>query len=157
MTTSQEQSTAMPPWLNRIMSGLLRSPLHWPISKTIMLISFTGRKSGNVYTTPISYARQGDTVTAFTRSRWWRNLDSGAPVMLRIKGKEYQGQATAEAEDRQAIAEGLRGFLHSVRFDARIYGVEFDDDGQPNWEDVQRAAEKVTMIRVQLNGTNGQS
>jgi hypothetical protein len=146
----------MPSWLNRLMSGLLRSPLHWPISRTIMLITFTGRKSGKAYTTPISYARQGDVVTAFTRSRWWRNLDGGAPVTLRIKNKEFQGQAAAEAEDRQAIAEGLRGFLRSVRFDARIYGVEFDDDGQPNWQDVQQAAEKVTMIRVQLKGANGQ-
>lgn len=99
--------------------------------------------------------REGDTVTAFTRSRWWRNLDGGAPVTLRIKNKEYQGLASAVPEDREAIAEGLRSFLQSVRFDARIYEVEFDQDGQPNWEDVRRAAERVTMIRVQLNGASG--
>jgi hypothetical protein len=151
---SQQESTAMPSWLNRVMSGLLRSPLHGLVSRTIMLITFTGRKSGKVYTTPISYSRQGDQVTAFTRSRWWRNLIGGAPVTLRIKNKELQGWATAEADDRQAIAEGLRDFLRSVRFDARVYQVNFDEDGQPNWEDVQRAADKVIMIRVKLNGGN---
>jgi hypothetical protein len=151
---SQQESTAMPSWLNRVMSGLLRSPLHGLVSRTIMLITFTGRKSGKVYTTPISYTRQGDLVTAFTRSGWWRNLDRGAHVTLRIKNKEFQGWATAEAKDRQAIAEGLRDFLRSVRFDARVYQVNFDEDGQPNWEDVQRAADKVIMIRVKLNGGN---
>lgn len=152
---SQQQSASMPSWLNRVMSGLLRTPLHGLVSKTIMLISFTGRRSGRVYTTPISYVRQGDMVTAFTRSKWWRNLDGGAPVTLRIKNREYQGQATAEADDRETIAAGLRDFLRSVRFDAKVYQVNFDEDGQPNWEDVRRAAERVTMIRVQLNGANG--
>jgi hypothetical protein len=75
-------------------------------------------------------------------------------VTLRIKNKEFQGWATAEAKDRQAIAEGLRDFLRSVRFDARVYQVNFDEDGQPNWEDVRRAAERVTMINVELNGGN---
>jgi hypothetical protein len=142
----------MPPWLNRIMSGLLRSPLHGVVSKTIMLISFTGRKSGKVYTTPISYYRDNDTVTAFTSSKWWRNLDGGAPVTLRIKNKEYQGQAEAIADDNETVAQELMAFLRVVRFDARFYQVTFDDDGEPNWEEVQRAAERVTLIRTRLDG-----
>lgn len=144
----------MPSWFNRIMSGLLRTPLHRPVSKTIMLITFTGRKSGKIYTTPISYAREGDKVTAFSRSKWSRNLGGGAPVTLRIKNVEYSGQANLIADDKAAIAEGLRSFLRLVRFDARIYGVKFDKNGEPIWEDVQRAAEKVSMIQVQLNGAS---
>ena len=149
---SQQESTTIPPWVNRMMSGLLRSPFHFVVSRTIMLITFTGRTSGKTYTTPISYARDGDVVTAFTGAKWSRNLTGGAPVTLRIKNKEYTGWADAIADDKAAVAEGLRDFLRVVRFDARIYGVNFDDDGEPNWEDVQRAAQRATMIRVQLNG-----
>ena len=147
---SQQESASIPSWLNRVMSGLLRSPLHGLVSKTIMLISFTGRKSGKIYTTPISYYRKGDLVTAFTRARWSKNLTGGAPVTLRIKNVDYQGQANIVSEDKAAVAEGLRDFLRAVRFDARFYQVTFDDDGEPNWEEVQRGAEQVTMIRVQL-------
>ena len=148
---SQQESTTMPPLVNGLMSGLLRSPLHGVVSRSIMLISFNGRKSGKRYTTPISYARDGDVVTAFTRAKWSRNLAGGAPVTLRLKNKQCQGQADIVTDDTAAVAEGLRDFLRVVRFDARFYQVEFDDDGEPNWEDVQRAAQWVAMIRVQLN------
>ena len=152
---SQQESTSFPPILNRIMRALLRSPLHFVASRSVMLITFTGRKSGRGYTTPISYAREGDLVTAFTGARWWKNLSGGAPVTLSIKNREYQGQADVVAEDKEAVARGLQAFLRRVRFDARFYNVEFDADGEPNWEDVRRAAERCVMLRVQLDLDGG--
>jgi hypothetical protein len=35
----------------------LRSPLHGILSKNFLLINFTGRKSGRVFTTPVSYSQ----------------------------------------------------------------------------------------------------
>ena len=134
------------------MSALLRSPLHGMASRSVMLITFTGRKSGKTYTTPISYTRDGDLITAFTGAKWWRNLAGGVPVTLQIKNKEYQGQANVVADDKEAVAQGLQTFLRKVRFDARFYQVKFDDDGDPNWDDIQRAAQRVVMLRVQLDG-----
>ena len=147
---SEQKSTTIPPVINRIMSGLLRSPVHGMASRTVMLITFSGRKSGKVYTTPISYMLEGEVVTAFTGAKWWRNLVGGVPVTLNIKNKEFQGRADVVADDKQAVADGLRAFLRKVRFDARFYQVKFDDDGEPNWEEVQRAAERVVMLRVRL-------
>ena len=120
--SDQERST-VPPLLNHFMSAVLRSPLHPMASRSVMLITFTGRKSGKTYTTPISYARDGDLVTAFTGARWWRNLEGGAPVTLFIKRQELQGWALPVAEDKQAVADGLQAFLRQVRTDARFYGV----------------------------------
>jgi hypothetical protein len=149
---TQDESTTISPLLNRIMSAMLRSPLHHVVSRSIMLITFTGRKSGKTYTTPISYTRDGDQVTAFTGARWSKNLEGGAPVTLDIKNKEYHGQADVVADDKEVVAESLRTFLSKVRSDARFYQVNFDDDGEPNWEDVQRAAQDCVMLRVKLNG-----
>lgn len=130
---------------------MLRSPLHRIVSRSIMLITFTGRKSGKSYTTPISYLRDGDMVTAFTGANWSRNLIDGAPVTLNIKNKEYQGQADVVADDKRAVAESLQNFLRTVRSDARFYQVKFDDDGEPNWDDVQRAAQRCVMLQIKLD------
>jgi deazaflavin-dependent oxidoreductase (nitroreductase family) len=85
---------------------LLRSPLHGLISRRILLITFTGHKSGRVYTTPTEYVQQGDTVTLFTqKSRiWWKNLRGGAPVTLRLRGRDVPGTANAfTQEDRPLL------------------------------------------------------
>ena len=43
--------------------------------------------------------------------------------------------------------------MRQIRSDARIYGVKYDADGEPNWEDVRRAAERCVLIRVKLGQT----
>ena len=43
-----ENKTTIPPAVNAGMRFILRSPLHGMVSKTITLISFTGRTSGKV-------------------------------------------------------------------------------------------------------------
>ena len=149
---SEQESSTIPPFFNRLMSGLLRSPLHGVASRSVMLITFTGLKSGKSYTTPISYLREGYRVTAFTHAPWYRNLAGGAPVTLNIKNKDYAGQADVVVEDKGVVAEALQNFLRTVRSDARFYQVNFDDDGDPNWDDVQRAAQSTIMIRIQLAG-----
>ena len=153
---SEQESPTIPPLLNKFMSLTLRSPLHGMVSKSIMLITFTGRKSGKIYTTPISYTRDGNLVTAFTGAKWSRNLIGGAPVTLNIKNKEYQGQAQL-IQDKEDVAKNLRTFLNKVRSDARFYKVRFDEDGRPNWEDVQKAAQRSDMLQIQLGEANSNS
>src|SRR5512146_37021 len=112
------QTTTIPPFVNRTMKFVLRSPAHGMVSKTILLITFTGRKSGKTYTTPVSYSQSGDQVTVFTHANWWKNLSSGAPVSLRLRGRELKGLAEPVAADKQAIAAGLSAHLRKVTSDA---------------------------------------
>jgi deazaflavin-dependent oxidoreductase (nitroreductase family) len=132
------------------MKFVLRSPVHGMVSKSVMLITFTGRKSGRTYTTPVSYSQDGDQVTIFTHTTWWKNLRSGAPVTLCIRGRDLQGLAEPVAEDEQAVAAGLATHLRKVPSDARYYAVTFDDYGNPRAEEVEKAALTVVMIRIRL-------
>jgi hypothetical protein len=89
-------------------------------------------------------------VTVFTHGGWWKNLRGGAPVTLRIRGRELQGLAQPVAEDKQAVAAGLAAHLRKVSSDARYYQVTFDDHGDPKAQEVEKAAQSVVMIRIQL-------
>src|SRR5450432_3938186 len=86
--------------INPMMRLLLRSPFHFLQSKSLMLITFTGRKSGRRFTTPVRYVRVADTVRCFTspENLWWRNLRGGAAVSLRIQGKEQPYWATIQGD-----------------------------------------------------------
>jgi hypothetical protein len=144
------QTPTVPPIVNRTMKFMLRSPMHGMVSKTVLLITFTGCKSGKTYTTPVSYSQDGDWVHIFTHATWWKNLCGGAPVTLRLRGREVQGIAEPVAGDKQAIAAELSAHLRKVPSDARYYGVTFDDHGNPSAEQVEQAVQSVVMICVRV-------
>ena len=136
--------------LNTTMKGLLRSPLHSLASKTVLLNTFTGRKSGKTYTTPVSYSTQGDFIVVVTPSNWWKNLVGGAPVTLRLRGRDCQGIAEPIAEDKAAVSDGLLHHLEQAPGDAKFYGVSLDAARRPNPEQVAQAAQKLVMVRIHL-------
>ncbi len=144
------QTPTVPPFVNRAMKFVLHSPVHGMVSKTVLLITFTGRKSGKSFTTPVSYSQTDDQVFIFTHAAWWKNLRSGAPVTLCLQGREVRGLAEPVAEDKQAIAAGLTAHLRKVPSDARYYGVTFDNNQNPRADEVMKAVQTVVMIRIQL-------
>jgi hypothetical protein len=144
------QAQSVPPFVNKAMKFILRSPVHGMVSKSVLLISFTGRQSGITYTTPVSYSQHDDQVTIFSHANWWKNLRGGAPVTLRIQGRDLHGMAEPVAENKQTIAAGLAAHLQKVPSDARWYGVSLDKHGNPGTEEVEKAVQTVVMIRIQL-------
>ncbi len=144
------QTPTVPPIVNSAMRFILRSPMHGMVSNSILLITFTGRKSGRTYSTPVSYSQHDGQVVVFTHATWWKNLRSGTPVTLRIRGRDLQGLPEPVAEDKQAIAAGLAAHLRQVPSDARYYGVTFDDAGIPRAEEVAKAVQSVVMLRIRL-------
>jgi F420H(2)-dependent quinone reductase len=88
---------------NRIVRGLLRSPLHRLASGRLALITVTGRRSGRRYTIPVAYSQEGERVSIEVgwpeRKVWWRNLTGeGGPVRLLVEGRELRGHAVATKE-----------------------------------------------------------
>ena len=144
------QIPTVPPFVNNAMKFVLRSPVHKMVSKFTLLITFTGRKSGKTYTTPVSYSQFGDQVYIFTHASWWKNLCGGAPVTLTIRGQEFKGWAEPVAEDKDAIATWLSTHLREVPSDAKYYSVTLDEQGNPKADEVKQAVHTVTMIRVRL-------
>ncbi len=46
--------------MDRFVSAVLNSPFHRVMSGSICLVRYTGRRSGNQFTTPTQYAQDGD-------------------------------------------------------------------------------------------------
>jgi hypothetical protein len=92
---------------NQLVRGLVSSPLHPLVSRRLTLITVTGRRSGKEYTLPVEYKRDGDRVTIPVmwpqRKLWWRNLQDGAPVRLRLRGSDRSGSARAEVAADGAV------------------------------------------------------
>jgi len=138
--------------LNPFVAMLLRSPLHGLMSRDVMLLTVTGRRSGRRYTIPVSYLRDADRVRCVTGREvtWWRNLRGGADVTLRIAGEERRGRAEAVAGDTERIERALGDFLTRLPRDAVYYDVGLDAAGRPLAADVRRAAEHVVPIEITL-------
>jgi hypothetical protein len=139
--------------INPLMIALLKSPLHRLMSRDVMLITVTGRRSGRSYTRPVSYRREARTVRCFTRSdtAWWRNLRGGARVSLRIRGEDQRGQADAISGDPKRIADALTSFLARVPRDAAYYDIALDSNGKPDPADLERAAHDVVLVEIALD------
>jgi deazaflavin-dependent oxidoreductase (nitroreductase family) len=138
-------------WFNPIISFLLRSPLHRLVSGNMMLVSYTGRKSGKAYSTPVNYYRvQGGLSTNSLRDRtWWRNLRGGQPVTLRLQGRDVQARGEVFESD-ESVATALYEALACAPKYARYLNVGLEADGTPRRGDVAEAANSRVVVKFHL-------
>ena len=149
--TAREHTTYTPPrWFNGAISWILRSPMHALVSKDMMLITVTGRKTGTEYTLPVSYAREGDIVICSAdRSRgWWKNVRSGDTVTLQLCGRKVPGRAKVISEDKEALIKGMETMLVQVPRDAKHVDVRLDENNRPLAEDLVRATDFRIIIEI---------
>ena len=146
-----------PAWLFRAMNagmkGALRSPLGKRIGQTLALITFKGRKSGKVFTTPVGYHLEGNTVHIFAlpESKWWRNLlDGGATVGVNIAGRKAKGWGEVIDDPGEKAHAAKPYFEKQGAAAARMLGVDLDPSGQNDLARYERAAEKLVLVRVTL-------
>ena len=137
---------------NSFISWVLRSPLHGFLSDGMMLITFSGQKTGKKYTIPVGYFWKDGCLWILTsRNRtWWRNLQGGAVVDLLLKRKQVSGFAVTE-HDEENVAELLVVYLAQIPQAARGLKVQVEN-GKPNTEDITRLAKERLFVRVGLAG-----
>jgi deazaflavin-dependent oxidoreductase (nitroreductase family) len=95
--------------VNVPMRTVLGMPFPTPLGGNLMLISYTGRKTGKAYRQPVSYARDGDVLLTPGGGRWTLNLRDGRPVRLRLRGRDVS--ARPELVTDPAEVERLLGVI----------------------------------------------
>lgn len=136
--------------VNPAMRLLLCSPLHFMMSSSVLLITYEGRRSGRRFTTPLRYVRDGDVVRCFTSgdTQWWRNLQGGREVRLRVRGNNARYLARVVEEDTETTRAQLASYLEQFPGDAGYHGVGLDGNRKPLAEDLDRAARDSKVVEA---------
>ncbi|GIH64316.1 MULTISPECIES: hypothetical protein [Microbispora] len=93
----------------------LRASPRWGglISRRLTVVTYTGRRSGRTFSTPVAFRRAGDTVTIGVQlpdaKTWWRNfLGEGGPISLQLDGVERTGHAVARRDEAGRVTVTVR-------------------------------------------------
>ena len=88
---------------NPLIRTVLRSRLHWLLSRWLVLLTWKSRKSGRQRTTPLSYVRDGSAVYLTTAERWSADLIEVVPVRVRLDGRWYDGHAGVVSDRNESM------------------------------------------------------
>jgi hypothetical protein len=90
---------------SRLVAAILRSPLHRLLDRRLIVLSYTGPRSGRRISLPVAYARDFDDLVVFVArhddKRWWRSFRDGWPVTVRLQGRELAGRGRIVTADRR--------------------------------------------------------
>jgi hypothetical protein len=137
--------------VNPILRFLLRSPVLGPARKQLMVVSFTGRKTGRQYTFPLSAHRIGNDLYALTAAPWQQNFRDGAAVQVLHDGKTTTMRGEL-IQDRSVVADLYRRCSESygVKGAQRMIGLKFREQRIPTLEEFTEAVERDHLAAIRL-------
>ena len=138
--------------LNPLIVAILRSPVHWLLSRGLMLVTITGRRTGRRYTIPVGYHELSDAIVvlvsdAANRS-WWRNFQQPGLVQLRVRGRIVPARAQVLPVDDPEFRRRAEQSFRRARFISRIFGIEFDPARGLTPEQVKSLGEYAVIVRM---------
>jgi hypothetical protein len=137
--------------VNPVLGFLLRTPLAGPARKQLMVLSFTGRKTGRPFTLPVSAHVIDNDLYALTGAVWKQNFRDGAPAQV-----VYDGKSTAMRgeliTDRAVVADLFKRCADSygVRRAQTMIGLKFRDRRIPTLEEFGEAVDRMKLGAVRL-------
>jgi deazaflavin-dependent oxidoreductase (nitroreductase family) len=131
------------------MKTLINSPLHPLLGGSFAVITVTGRKTGNLITTPINTVCIEGVLTVISlRSRtWWRNLRSGSLASLRQAGQSYPMRAEV-VETPEDVSTWLKKYFSHFPGHAKYYQIRPEPDGKPDRQALEQVARERVIIHL---------
>lgn len=142
--------------VNPVVCWLLRSPLHSLFGDALLLLTYTGLKSGRTFTLPLQYMQDGSRVYVIPGNAgsktWWRNLRRSAAVQLVLQGRRLGGRADLlqGPADTPAIAHALELYLKRFPAAARLHHVGYTAGGDLDPQDLRQAAASTLLVCISL-------
>src|SRR5882762_9114858 len=124
-------------YLNPFMRLVLASRAHRMMSGRLMLLTFTGRKTGRSYTTPVSYVREGSSLLIPGGGGWWKNLGSGRRSQVLLQGTWHSVTPELVSAPND-LAMVLQRMLAANPAISIFTGVSAGPGGQPDPQALER-------------------
>src|SRR6201993_3819649 len=122
--------------VNRIVRGLLRTPLLSRLpGRRLVTLYIVGRKSGRRYALPVAYTRHEGDLLIGTPFGWGRNLRTGEPVTIRLKGRLRQANVVVYKDEADVVGMYTLMCRDNHTF-AKFNKIGFDANGNPNPDDL---------------------
>jgi hypothetical protein len=102
------------PLLNAPVSAIARSRRFGGlVNRNVAIITYTGRRSGRTFSTPVAYRRSADYLEIDANlpdaKTWCCNFrGNGAPLTVRLGGSEHAGHAVARRDENGHVTVGVR-------------------------------------------------
>jgi deazaflavin-dependent oxidoreductase (nitroreductase family) len=133
------QTMAIQGLANSVVRALLRTPLlSRVVGSRLVTLYIVGRKSGRRYTVPVAYTRDEGDLLIGTPFGWGRNLRTGEPVEIRLKGRRRQADVRVYRDEADVVGAYATICRDNRQF-AQFNKVGFDADGEPDPEDLHLA------------------
>ncbi|MCE2425501.1 MAG: nitroreductase family deazaflavin-dependent oxidoreductase [Pseudomonadales bacterium] len=140
------------PLLNRVMRILLNSPLHGLMSGSVMVVYYTGRKTGKRRWTPVRYVREDGIVVCLTarETGWWPNFLGSCEVELQLAGRRVAARASAYPDDTERKTSVLRLVLQQFPGDAPYHGIVAKRGEEVSAADFEQAVARDVVVSFEL-------
>jgi deazaflavin-dependent oxidoreductase (nitroreductase family) len=133
------QTLALQGLANWLVKGLLRTPLLCRVvGSRLLTLYIVGRKSGRHYTIPVAYTRHDGMLFIGTPFAWGRNLRTGEPVDIRLKGQRRPADVQVFT-DEAGVTEHYGMMARDNHNFAKFNKIGLDQDGNPNPADLRLA------------------
>lgn len=149
--TAAHPPTALLRLVNPIMRGLLRTPLLGGARKQMMVVTFTGRKTGRQYSIPLSAHLIDGILFALTDAPWKRNFRGSTTAQVLHDGKTTTMRGEL-IEDRGVVADLYHRSAESygAKEAQRTMGMKFRDDQVPSLDDFIEAVDRMNLVAIRL-------
>jgi deazaflavin-dependent oxidoreductase (nitroreductase family) len=133
------QPLALQGFANVIIRGLLRAPLISRVmGQWLITVYVVGRKSGRRYSVPVAYTQHGSVLLIGTPFAWGRNLRTGEPVDIRLKGKRRPADVEVFTDEARVVEQFAQMSRDNRNF-ANFNKINIDADGRPDATDLHLA------------------
>ena len=141
--------------VNVLMRALLRLPFATPLSGRLMLVSFTGRRTGRRYRQPVSYVQDGDTLLTPGGGTLKLNLRGDEPVRLRLRGRDVvaRPELVSDLDQVERLLQVMTAANPPV---GRFVGLRKRRDGRMDRLQLKQAVHYgFRVVRWHLDGKRG--
>jgi len=135
-TAPRAQKLALQGVANGVVRGMLRAPvLSRFAGERLVTLYVVGRKSGRRFTLPVAYTKQGKDLLIGTPFGWGRNLRTGEPLTIRLKGRVRQADVRVLSDEAEVV-DAYETMSRDNKTFANFNKIRLDAAGNPDQDDL---------------------